>query len=331
MGVVKDILYKVSKKSFLKKVKSQSIFPYYHIIGDDKVDHIKNLYSYKNNSQFLYDIEILTQHYRAITPKDVLDDNYGDNCFLLSFDDGLKEIYTNIYPILKERNIKAIFFINPNFVDNREGLYKHYISIILSHIEKYGINKEQLDEISAIFGFSYDTLENFKEKLKGINFYEKDKLNIVFNIINLNIKDYLKDKMLYVTKKQISEMIDDGFYFGGHTMGHPRLNQLSHEEQKKEIIASIDWLKNNFGINYSLFSFPFSDKTVSKKLMSELFEYDRNIKIFGNSGLKKDIDNRIIQRFNLEKPSKKIEKQIVAENLYKFYNKIIGNYYIKRN
>ena len=40
-------------------------------------------------------------------------------------------------------------------------------------------------------------------------------------------------------------MIDDGFYFGGHTMTHPPLNQLTHEEQKKEIINSINWLKEN--------------------------------------------------------------------------------------
>ena len=100
--------------------------------------------------------------------------------------------------------------------------------------------------------------------------------------------------------------------------------------KKDEIIDSIEWLKSNFGIKYSLFAFPFSDKGISKKLIYELFEYDPNLLIFGNSGLKKDTSNRIIQRFSFENPSRKPEKLSVAENLYKLYNKITGQYQIKR-
>jgi len=52
--------------------------------------------------------------------------------------------------------------------------------------------------------------------------------------------------------------------------------------------------------------------------------------VFGNSGLKKDIDPRIIQRFSLENPNKETAKQIVAENLYKRYNQLAGKYHIQR-
>ena len=55
-------------------------------------------------------------------------------------------------------------------------------------------------------------------------------------------------------------MIDMGFYFGGHTMTHPRLNTINYNDQKKEIIDSINWLKLNFKINYSFFAFPYTDR-----------------------------------------------------------------------
>ena len=97
--------------------------------------------------------------------------------------------------------------------------------------------------------------------------------------------------------------------------------------KEKEVIVPI---LENFNIDYSFFAFPFSDKAISKKLMEALFTYDKNIKVFGNSGLKKDFDSRIIQRFSLENPSKNTEKQVVTENLYKYFNKLIGNYNIKR-
>ncbi|MDI1254635.1 MAG: polysaccharide deacetylase family protein [Flavobacterium sp.] len=330
MGIAKDILYKTSSKIFLSSLSNQTIFPYYHLVGDNQIAHIENLYQFKNSQQFINDINILTVNYKPINPKDLLENKVLKNNFLLSFDDGLQEVYTIIYPILKKNNLKAIFFINPNFVDNNEGLYKHYISVIISHLSRNNFEKNTLDKIGEIFSFSYNSIAEFKQKFINITFSEREKVHHVFNLLDINIKEYLKEHSPYITKEQIQEMINDGFYFGGHTMTHPPLNQLTHQEQKSEIISSINWLKENFNINYSFFAFPFSDKKISKKLLHELFEYDKNIKLFGNSGLKKDIDARIIQRFSLENPKKKIEKQIVAENLYKYFNKIIGKYHIKR-
>jgi peptidoglycan/xylan/chitin deacetylase (PgdA/CDA1 family) len=330
MGVVKDILYIISNKQFLAAFKEQSIFPYYHIVRDDQVAHIENLYPFKNRKQFIDDITLLKKYYRPYTPQDILDNKSLKNHFLITFDDGLQEIYTVIFPILKEYQIKAVFFINPNFVDNTEGLYKHYISIIISHLKNKGFEKSTVDAIADILSFSYDSIDDFKKQFITIRYSDSEKIDAVLKLVGIDIKAYLKENQPYITKAQIQEMLDDGHYFGGHTMTHPPLNQLTHEQQKDEIIQSMEWLKKNFNIAYSLFAFPFSDKSISKKLLQELFEYDSNIKLFGNSGLKKDIDNRIIQRFSLEHPKKQTRKQIVTENLYKLFNKVIGKYHIKR-
>lgn len=330
MGIVKDFIYKISKRDFLKKFKDQSIFPYYHIVKDCQVAHIENLYDFKNRQQFEQDIHILKKHYRAISPRDLLSNLPSHNNFLLTFDDGLQEVYTEIYPILKKNNLTAIFFINPEFVDNKKGLYKHYISIIISHLNNNTVEKTIIDQISQMLSFTYNSLEEFKSKLLNVKYSQHDKLDQVFELLQIDIKTYLKENQPYLTKEQIQTMIDDGFFFGGHTMTHAPLKQLTHDEQKKEIIDSIEWLKKHFNIPYSFFAFPFSDKSISKNLMTTLFAYDENIRIFGNSGLKKDTDPRIIQRFSLENPKKQTEKQIVAENLYKYFNKFVGNYHIKR-
>ena len=330
MGIVKDILYTSSNKKFLSAFKNQSIFPYYHIVKDSAVAHIEHLYAFKNVQQFSNDLEILTTNYKALNPKELIDNKKLNNTFLLTFDDGLEEIYSVIFPILKAKNISAVFFINPNFVDNTVGLYKHYISIIITHLEKNNFQIDTLKEIGNILNFTFDSSADFKKKIISIKYADREKVKEILTYLDLDIQTYLQTEKPYISKNQIQEMIDAGFYFGGHTMNHPPLHQLSHEQQKKEIIDSIEWLKQNFNIDYSLFAFPFSDKLVSKKLMQELFEYDENLKIFGNSGLKNDIDSRIIQRFSLENPHKQTEKQIVTENLYKSFNKLIGKYNIKR-
>lgn len=330
MGIVKDVLYKTSNKKLVNIFKKQSIFPCYHIVRNNQVAHIKHLYSFKNVAQFKNDIELLTMHYRTMHPRDLLENKNAANTFLLTFDDGLQEIYSEIFPILKSKNMSAVFFINPNFVDNKVGLYKHYISIIITHLEELNFDALSLKKISEIFNFTFSSVEEFKKKFINIKYSEREKINTVLTFLNVDMDAYLHKEQPYITKNQIQEMMDAGFYFGGHTMNHPPLHQLSHEEQKKEIIDSVEWLKENFNIDYSFFAFPFSDKSASKKLINELFEYDENLRLFGNSGLKKDIDTRIIQRFTLEHPSKNTEKQIVTENLYKYFNKFLGNYNIKR-
>ena len=108
MGIVKDIIYKTANKRFLKIFKNQTIFPYYHIVRDNQVSHIENLYQFKNCKQFLNDIDLLRKHYNSINPKDLLENKNNKNSFLLSFDDGLQEVYTVIYPILKKHNLTGV-------------------------------------------------------------------------------------------------------------------------------------------------------------------------------------------------------------------------------
>lgn len=330
MGIVKETLYKISNKRLLAFFKNQTIYPYYHIVRNDQVAHIENLYVFKNIEQFKKDLEVLSREYTPIHPKEFLENQSRKNKFLISFDDGLEEIYSVIYPILKEKNLPAIFFINPDFVDNKKALYKHWISIVISYLKTVDFDREILDKISRVFYFNYSSEAEFIQNFKNIPFHEREKITEVFKILNFDHEAYLNENPIYVTRAQIQEMIDDGFYFGGHTMSHPPLKELAHEEQKQQIIDSIKWLKTHFGINYSLFAFPFSDKNISKQLIQELFAYDENILLFGNSGIKKDIDSRIVQRTSFENPTKEVTKHIVTENLYKYLNLITGKYYIKR-
>ncbi|HLA54880.1 MAG TPA: polysaccharide deacetylase family protein [Flavobacterium sp.] len=331
MGIIKDNLYRFSSKRFLPVFRKGSIFPYYHIVRDESVKHIENLYEFKNVAQFKSDLDFLLRHYQPIDPKDLLMGERPENGFLLTFDDGLEEVYSVIFPILKEKNLKAVFFINPDFVDNGQSLYKHDISLIIQHLKELDFPSGKMEIVAGNLSFDYSSEIDFAAKFKNAKFTDRHKIRAIANALGVDIDNYLMTQKPYVSKAQIQEMINGGFYFGGHTMSHPPLDQLAFEAQKAEIIDSVNWLKTNFGISYSMFAFPFSDKSASKTLIRELFEYDKDLLLFGNSGMKKDIDKRIIQRFSLEHPKKETQKQIVTENLYKIFNKLIGKYQIRRN
>ena len=335
MGIIKSTLYLLSNKKFIHLFKQQTIFPYYHLVSDKKVPHIEHLYPFQNISQFKNDIAYFLKHYKPLKPDQLIksilnNEKLPTNSFLISFDDGLQEIYSVVYPILKENGIKAIFFIIPAYIDNKASFYRHDISIIVSHLKNNEYESSVINKISTILAMNITSKEDLISHIKKIKYSKRSQVTEILSLLNINIQDYLKENKPYITKDQIQEMMDDGFYFGSHSFTHPPFDQLSFDDQKNEIFSSIEWLKSNFGIKYALFAFPFTVKGIRIKLIREIFNYDPNIIIFGNSGIKKDVDHRIIHRISLENPAKNADKVVISEILYKYYNQLIGKFNIKR-
>ena len=104
--------------SFIKRIGfGKLIIPYYHVVSDEAVPHISHLYKHKRTRQFIDDLEFLLKHYSPIGLWDLIGwvrgkNNPPPNCFLLTFDDGFREIYDVIAPILSDKGIPATFFIN---------------------------------------------------------------------------------------------------------------------------------------------------------------------------------------------------------------------------
>jgi peptidoglycan/xylan/chitin deacetylase (PgdA/CDA1 family) len=319
------IIYRLSGRWMLRFFTKNSIYLYYHLISNDYVSHVSEIYPFKNIKQFEKDLDVLEKFFKKTKANSLL--KLDVNKFYITFDDGFKEIYTIVYPLLKKRKIEAIFFINPNFVDNKKGFYKNYISLIISLLKKGTYEKKVYEAIANELEITYKGINDFYAKLKQMPYNKTTSIYKIFKILNFDIQAYLSNEQPYITKAQIQEMINNGFYFGGHTMNHPPLWELSIENQKEEIINSIEWLKENFNITYSYFAFPFSDEKISKKLIDELFKYDEKIMIFGGLGLQKEADQNkpIIQRMSIENPKLDVSKSIIQRNIiksiYSLFNK----------
>lgn len=285
--------------SFLQKISNQSlILPFYHTISDEEMPHIKHLYSIKGVKAFIKDLDFLLKYYSPIDYSEFIELSKTQKkprkpSFLLSFDDGLSEFYDIISPILLQKGVPAICFLNSNFIDNKELFYRYKSSLLIDTIIK---NPHLNKRIKPLFSGS----QNYIENILSIKYQNKELLNELAHLLDYNYNDFLLKHSPYLTSHQIKTLLKQGFYFGAHSLDHPEYRYIDLKEQVRQTKESIETICTNFSIDYKIFSFPFTDYNVSKKFFSQI--KDNNIAecTFGCAGQKRDIIPNNFQRIPFE-------------------------------
>lgn len=307
------------------------IYPFYHVVSENSPEHVKHLYIVKAINQFKKDLDFLVKHFKPINyiPEDPLQNN--DPCFYLSFDDGLKESYDVISPILKEYNIVATYFINSAFVGNKDLFFKYKVSILIEKLINGTFPSKILKDISFLLNSKKElSFKKIFKKLLTVSYKEKEVINKIASIIDVDFIAYLKEEKPYLSKKQISEMISDGNIIGAHSIDHPLYSELDSDSQIKQTADSLEYIANEFGTNKKLFAFPFTDDKVSLGFFNDIFRKKHADYTFGTAGIKTDTVSRSIQRIPIELHGLSAEKTIKTEYLLYIIKRMIRKHKIKR-
>jgi len=132
--------------------------PVYHVVSDRKLDHVRYLYHYKKIDQFEKDLAFFQKRFHPITPEQLWEHvsqgiKLPERPILLTFDDGIREQYTTIAPMLKEKGFSAMFFVTTGFIDNRRLFYRMKASLLLSHFASTPPMEALADEWSRDAGY----------------------------------------------------------------------------------------------------------------------------------------------------------------------------------
>ena len=286
------------------------IIPFYHVVSDEACPHIDKLYSFKNTKQFEQDIDYLAAHYQPIAAAqlpDVLAGKYkGKKIMLLTFDDGLRQMYDTVAPILLRKGIPAVFFLNSDFTDNKALMFRYKASLAL--------NKDA---------------ELYKAAIHARN--EAALKAVIANEMDADFERFLKDYKPYMTSEQVSSLISQGFSIGSHSCSHPYYEDLSIEKQVSQTVDCLDVLQKDFQIKEKLFAFPFTDHGVSKNFFEQILDSGKIDFSFGGAGIKKDIHPRQFQRIPMEGWGATAEQIIKSEYLYYLLRAPLFRNTIKRN
>lgn len=311
-------------KYFAELLGVKLVVPFYHIVSDAPVAHTRYLYPCKTVSQFKDDIVELLRHFNPVDISQVKRNIHGSQpfrkpCFILTFDDGLRQCYDHIAPVLLEMGVPAVFFVNTGFLDNADMLYRMKASILTDFVVQskkkaiVRINGSKESEITP-------------ESLLSVTYPDRQVLETIAQQLGVDFKEYQRRYKPYMDFAQVQKLHQQGFAIGGHTHTHPDFRYLSYAEQVAEARQSIVWLKEKACTDSRLFSFPFTDYWTENRFFRELScEIDL---FFGSAGLKKDTFATNIQRINME--AGRHPKSFLLNELSKVAAKKMLNRYTSR-
>ena len=336
--IIKSSIYKLfSFNSLLNLSKQKLVFPFYHTVSDVQLPHIKHVYPVKSKTSFISDLEFLLKHFVPIDPKDlnqILNDrNDGKKYMLLTFDDGLKEVYDIILPILKSYSIPAIFFLNTAFIDNKKMFFRYKVSLLIDHIENYGIADQQRKSILNILKRNDIKTDNLKHGLSAIKYLDSEIVDIIAELLEYDFKTFLENERPYLTTDQVNEILRQGYHIGSHSVDHPNYSEIEFNDQVAQTSESLRFLKSKFNTIEQYFSFPFTDFGVSSEFFDRIYSnaaMSLNY-TFGTAGIKNDIHVNHLQRISMEKSIYSAKQLLKAEVLYYLLKAPFGLNNIKRD
>jgi peptidoglycan/xylan/chitin deacetylase (PgdA/CDA1 family) len=178
---------------------------------------------------------------------------------LLTFDDGVRDHYVNVYPALKRRNLSGLFFA----LARPAGIpltLAHKIHFLIASLGFDGLREAYLEQLDAAQRLAYeladaryrpafasnslsDEVDIFKLAL------QRDQSSIAEPILAELFRRHIGPEIevasrFFLNAEQIEQMAAGGMYFGGHSQSHPWFDWIPAGSQWQEIDASRQWLEH---------------------------------------------------------------------------------------
>jgi peptidoglycan/xylan/chitin deacetylase (PgdA/CDA1 family) len=304
------------------------ILPYYHMVSDEPLPHVRPLYSYKTVLQFKQDLEFFLKHFSPVHPDDLLKylregTSLPRSGFLLSFDDGFREMADIVAPILKAKGVSAMIFVNSAFVDNRELCFHQKIALLIGQLaaKPLATLEGKLKGLLRDKGIAGDETASM---LKLVRYANRAVLDEAATLCDLRFDLFLQQQKPYLTSDQIRGLLGDGFTIGGHSVDHPFYGDLTLEEQLSQTRQSMKFLQDEFAVKQRAFAFPHSDTGVSRAFFDCSYG-DGTLEIsFGTGGLLRDSWPGHFQRFSMEKTTLPPAATVARQYARRLFRRVAG-------
>ncbi len=303
----------------LYKSATPVFLPFYHAVSNTELPHILN-YPYRNEKDFEAELDYILKYFKPVGLDQITKRRpKHEKIVHFSFDDGLRESAEVIAPLLFRKGIPATFFINSGFIDNKNLFHRYKASLILGRLTEFpDAQAELLLEENGL---------NRKNLLRA-SYLQNDILDEAATLLELDFTTFLKSVRPYMSTGQVKDLHNKGFTIGGHSHNHIEFWQFKTKEQLNQVEKSMTWVSKHIDQKIKVFSFPFTDDGVKKKLLKKIREENICDLTFGTAGLKYDVFETHFQRVPMEQ-NRQGKSFLKEEFMYFHLRKLFGEASVK--
>ena len=281
------------------------VIPHWHVVSDEQLEHVSGLYKFRNLRQFKADLDFFLRFYTPVSLQDLIrhldgGDRLPKRCFLPSFDDGFREIYDVVAPVLYAQGIPGVFFLVTSVIDNHVLGYPQKKSLVLRALESLGDSPVK-SEVSKRLTNAGVEVPDLPSAIRSIYYRQRHVLDELGLVLGCDFAAYVSSVQPYLTSDRIRALMKKGFAVGAHSIDHPLYSELGLDEQLDQTGESVRWLSKRFEYDCQSFAFPYRDAGISHEFFVKAFRDERLKVSFGIGGIIGHFYPRNLPRFSMER------------------------------
>lgn len=224
-------------------------------------------------------LTIIGKIYNFISLDDIesyfYDNKVFNNCCHICFDDGDRTVFDHAFPVLKKMNIPATIFVSPKIIEQNTNFWFQE----LDYIRNTGLTETLIKKmIFDVTSYDHDKLKNFNM----CSIFKSMKIKDILLTIDLIKQKYAIriNEKYNITKRELIEMnYSKLITIGAHTLNHPILNNETEKVAQKEIMDSINKLRDMINKDIKSFAYPNGTQNLDFSSREQIILKMNNIKL----------------------------------------------------
>jgi len=254
-----------------------TIVTYHRIIDPDKIDSANREVVSATPKEFEKQMKFVSEHFTPIDffdLKEIVEKKKAvpQNPIIISFDDGYRDNYDNAFPVLKKFNLKGVIFLATGFIGTDKTFWWDEISSIILETSKKQICIPSISEKFLKLSEKSDVKyrrQFIEELLNKIKTMPESKKNGIINELREVCGNIKNSQSVMLDWNMALEMQKNGVELGAHTVNHPVLSQIKHDDIRREIALSGFEIREKTGIKPVSFCYPVGKKTSFNEIIAE--------------------------------------------------------------
>jgi len=162
------------------------------------------------------------------------------NLLLMTFDDGYRDNYTTVYPILRAYEVPATLFLVPGFIETGVVPWWDRVCYYFKHTPRREVWLTEWGPLAWPLKDRTDRERAAREMIALLKSVEDGQREQLLTALEAECEVAWPPEMsrdLFLTWDEVREMVASGFEIGAHTLTHPILTTVFDETRLRHEIA----------------------------------------------------------------------------------------------